>query len=125
MLKSTDPVTWTPGPNRQIAVPASSIDVKYDPAMQKFVMTSLVNPHTANSYLARSFSSDGLSWGAFKTLIDVGAFPDYSNNVGAAGDETGNTVPSPTLVGFGAQYDLNGFNNWGQWDLYGVMVNGP
>ena len=125
MLKSTDPVTWTPSPTRQIGIAAASIDVKYDASKHQFVMTSLVNPHTGNAYLARSFSSDGMSWSAFQTIIDVPAFPDYANNVGAVGDETGNTVPLPTLVAFGAQYDLSSYNNWGQWDLYGVFVDGP
>lgn len=125
MLHSTDPVTWTPSPTHQIAVAASSIDVKFNASKNQFVMTSLVNPHTANAYLTRSFSSNGISWSAFQTIIDVKAFPDYANNVGAAGDETGNTVASPTLVAFGAQYDLSSYNNWGQWDLYGVFVKGP
>jgi beta-xylosidase len=125
MLHSADPVHWTPSPNNQVRVHANSIDVKYDIAKHQYVMTSLANPHSANAYLTRSFSSNGISWSGFKTIIDVGPFPDYANNVGAAGDETGNAVPSPTLVGFGAPYDLNGFNNWGQWDLYGVLVNGP
>ena len=126
MLQSTDPVTWTPSANREINVQeASSIDVKFDVAKNQYVMTNLINAHTANAYLARSFSSDGMSWSAFTTIIDAAAFPDYANNVGVVGDETGNTVSSPTLVAFGAPYDLNGFNNWGQWDLYGVLVDGP
>ena len=125
MLKSSDPVTWKASVTRQIGIAASSIDVKYNASKHQFMMTSLVNPHTANAYLARSFSSDGMSWSAFQTIIDVVAFPDYANNVGAAGDEAGNAVPSPTLVAFGAQYDLSSYNNWGQWDLYGVLVNGP
>jgi hypothetical protein len=125
MLKSTDPVTWIPSRNREISIHADSIDVKFDVAKNHYVMTSLVTPHSASAYLTRSFSSDGLSWGASTTIIDAGAFPDYTNNVGAAGDEAGNTVSPSTLVAFGAPYDLNGFNNWGQWDLYGVMVNGP
>jgi hypothetical protein len=125
MLKSKNPVTWTPSPNREISVHAGSIDVKYDAAKQEYVMMSLVKPHTASAYLARSFSSDGLSWGAFETIIDVKAFPDYANNVGAAGDETGNMLSSPFPVAFGAPYDLNGSDNWGQWDLYGVLVDGP
>lgn len=125
MLRSSDPVAWAPSPNRQISVQAQSIDVKFDATRNHYVMTSLVNPHTASACLSRSFSSDGLSWGPPTTIIDVGAFPDYANNVGAAGDETGNTVSPSTLVAFGAQYDLSSYNNWGQWDLYGVMVKGP
>ena len=126
MLKSTNPVNWTPNVNREISVQnAHSIDVKYDIAKHQYVMTRILNPHNANSYLTRSFSFDGMSWSSFQTIIDVAAFPDYANNVGAAGDEMGNTVPPPTLVAFGAQYDLSSYNNWGQWDLYGVFVDGP
>jgi len=125
MLKSTDPVTWTPSPTREISIHASSIDVKFDVTKNHYVMTSLVNPHTSNAYLTRSLSSDGLSWGSSTSIIDAGAFPDYANNVGAAGDEFGNALSSQTLVAFGAPYNLNGFDNWGQWDLYGLVVNGP
>ena len=125
MLHSADPVSWTPSPNREIGIHATSIDVKYNTAKHQYVMTCLINDNNANAYLALSFSTDGMSWGAFETIIDVAHFPDYANNVGAAGDETGNALLSPILVGFGAPYDLNGFNNWGQWDLYGVFVNSP
>jgi hypothetical protein len=41
-----------------------------------------------------------------------------------AGDEVANVVSPNTLIGFGAPYGLAGVNNWGQWDLYGVFVNG-
>ena len=126
MLKSTDPITWTPSLTAEINVQeAHSIDVKYDVAKDQYVMTRIINPHNSNSYLTRSFSSDGLSWGAFATIIDADAFPDYANNVGAVGDEMGNAVPSQTLVAFGAPYGLSVYDNWGQWDLYGVMVDSP
>jgi hypothetical protein len=125
MLQSTDPVSWTPSPQAQISVPdAHSIDIKYDAAKNQYVMTRIINPHTANAYLTRSFSSDGKFWEPFETLIDVSAFPDYANNVGAAGDETGLTVSGPTLVGFGAPWDLRKNDIWGQWDLYGVLIAG-
>ena len=125
LLHSTDPVTWNPSLQAQITVPdAHSIDIKYDPAKNRYVMTRIINPHRANAYLTRAFSSDGKFWGPFETLIDVSAFPDYANNVGAAGDETGLTVPGPTLVGFGAPWDLRKDDIWGQWDLYGVLIDG-
>jgi hypothetical protein len=54
----------------------------------------------------------------------VNAFPDYANNVGAAGDETGLTLSGPTLVGFGAPWDLRKNAIWGQWDLYDIFIDG-
>jgi len=127
MLKSTNPVSWAPSASNGISIPSNtfSFDVKFNPTKNQFIMTNLVHTHAANAYLARSFSGDGRYWNTLTTIIDVGAFPDYANNVGAAGDETGNTLPASALVAFGAPYDLNGFNVWGQWDLYGVMVDGP
>jgi hypothetical protein len=124
MLTSSDPVSWAPSQQAQINVlDAHSIDVKFDVAKNEYVMTRIINPHSANAYLTRSFSSDGKVWGPFETLIDVNAFPDYANNVGAAGDETGLTVSGPTLVGFGVPWDLRKNDIWGQWDLYEVFVD--
>ena len=124
MLQSSDPVTWTPSQQAQInVVDAHSIDVKFDVAKNEYLMTRIINPHRAGAYLTRSFSSDGKIWEAFETLIDVDVFPDYANNVGVEGDETGLAVPGPMLVGFGAPWDLRKNDIWGQWDLYGISIN--
>lgn len=126
MLESTDAVTWTPSLNAQTNVPdGHSVDVKYDAATNQFVMTRVVNPHSAGSYLARAFSSNGITWGPLQTLIPTSQFPHFAHNVGALGSETGNTVPSPTLVAFGAPYGLANNVSLAKWNLFGVLVDGP
>jgi hypothetical protein len=126
MLESTDAVTWTPRQNAQINIQdATSVDVKYDAARNQFVMTRIVNQHSADSYLVRSFSSDGMTWGTFQILIPVNQFPHFAHNVGALGSETGNTLPSPTLVAFGAPYGLANNVSLAKWNLFGVLVDGP
>ncbi len=126
MLQSTDAVTWTPSLGALTTLPdATSVDVKYDAARNQFVMTRIVNQHSGISWLARSFSSDGISWGPMQVLIAENQFPNFAHNVGALGDETGNTLPSPTLVAFGAPYDLANNVSLAKWNLYGVLVDGP
>jgi len=126
MLESTDPITWNPGPTHATnLVEQGSIDVKYDPIKKQFVMYRVENEFTANAYLARAFSGDGIKWTSPETVVQDSEFPLYTHDVGVAGDETGKIVTSHALLGFGAPYKLAAVNNWGQWDLYGMYVNPP
>lgn len=126
MLESTDPVTWTPSPDKRISSnPQDSVDVKYDAGLNEFVMTHIEAPFEADPALTRSYSADGLTWSSPRTVISPGDFPSYTHNVGVAGDELGNTVPSSTLVGFGAPPKLGNFYSPYRMDLYGVFVGPP
>jgi hypothetical protein len=126
MLRSTDPVTWTPDPSRATnLVNQGSINVKYDASTGKFVMIGVENSFMSNAYLGRAFSKDGITWEVVQTVIPRSEFPPYTHNPGMAGDEMGNIVSPHTLVGFGAPYGLADVNNWGQWDLYGAYVDPP
>jgi hypothetical protein len=121
MLESTDPVTWTPSPDRRTnSNLLDSVDVKYDAKLNQFVMTHIAAPFSQGSSLTRSYSSDGLTWGSPQIVISPGDFLSFTNNVGVAGDELGNTVPSSTLVGFGRDY-----NSVVLMDMYGVFVDPP
>ena len=125
MLESADPVVWSPAAtNATNLVGQASMDVKYDSAQSQFVMIRVENEFTSTSYLARSYSNDGMTWADPQTVIPSSQFPPYTHDGGIAGDETGNLVPSHTLVGFGVPWDLANVNNWGQWDLYGVWLDG-
>ena len=124
MLESSNPVAWTPDPNRQTNLfGADSPDVKYDPTSNQFVVTWVLGMFTATSSLTREYSSDGLIWGPIQTVIPAGTFPQYTHNAGVASDETGHMLPSQTLVGFGAPYNLAHVNSLGNWDLYGVLLD--
>ena len=126
MLESTDPVTWTPSLNRLTdASRLDSVDVKYDAKLNQFVMTHIADPFSERASLTRSYSSDGLIWSSPQTVISAGNFPDYTHNVGVAGDELGNTVPSSTLVGFGAPPTLHNYYSPYLMDMYGVFVAPP
>ncbi len=123
MLESADPVTWTPSPDKRInSTPQDSVDVKYDAKLNQFVMTHIEAPFEQGASLSRSYSSDGLTWSSPQIVISPTDFPGYTNNVGVAGDEVGNTVPSSTLVGFGAPPKLEDMYSPYSMDLYGVFV---
>ena len=52
MLQSSDPVTWTPDPNRRTnIVGQDSPDIKYDPAHNQFVATWVLNMDTTRAAL--------------------------------------------------------------------------
>jgi hypothetical protein len=126
LLKSSDPVTWSPAvTNATNLIGQASMDVKYDASQSQFVMIRVENEFTSTSYLARSYSSDGMIWADPQNVIPASQFPPYTHDGGMAGDETGNLVPMHTLVGFGAPWNLADVNNWGQWDLYGMWLDGP
>ena len=126
MLESDDPVTWTPSPDRKIDLsPLDSVDVKYDAALQQFVMTYIAASFSQNPALIRSYSSDGMTWTDTRNVIDKGLFPSYTDNAGVAGDELGNTLSSSTLVGFGAPPKLADLYSPFLGDMYGVFLDPP
>jgi hypothetical protein len=112
MLESADPVAWSPAATSATnLIGQASMDVKYDSTQSQFVMIRVEDEFTSTSYLARSYSSDGLIWADPQTIISSPLFVPYTHDGGMAGDETGNLVPSHTLVGFGAPWNLADVNN--------------
>jgi hypothetical protein len=54
LLKSSDPVTWSPAvTNATNLIGQASMDVKYDASQSQFVMIRVENEFTSTSYLAR------------------------------------------------------------------------
>lgn len=126
MLRSTDPVAWTPDIIQATnLVNQASIDVKFDSSRSQFVMIRVENEFSPTSYLARAYSSDGMDWTTPHSVFPSGQFPQYGHDAGIAGDETGNLASSTALVGFGVPYGLADADNWGHWDLYGGYIDPP
>jgi hypothetical protein len=124
MLQSSDPTTWVPGQGHATnLVNEASIDVKYDSAKDRFVMIRVEREFSSKSYLARAYSIDGLAWSVPETVFPASIFPRYTHDAGIAADETGNLVPTPTLIGFGAPYDLADANHWAEWNLYAAYID--
>jgi hypothetical protein len=124
MLRSSDPVSWIPDQGRATnLINEASIDVKYDASQSKFMMIRVEKEFQPDSYLARAYSTDGLTWTVPEPVLPSPGFPPYTHDAGIAGDETGILAPSPGLVGFGAPYDLADTTKWAQWNLYGAYLD--
>ncbi|HLL60882.1 MAG TPA: hypothetical protein VK338_04150 [Candidatus Nitrosocosmicus sp.] len=126
MVESDNPVLWNVGTAREISIQsASSTDVKFDMSIQKYVRIDDREGHSRNSYLAISYSADGIGWEPFTTLIPHEQFPNFAHNTGFSSDREGNIISNePILAAFGAPYDL-GPERFPYWDLYGTFVNLP
>ena len=126
MLQSTDPVSWTPAAGNATNVDGvDPVDVKYDAAINQFVMTHVGPAFTSRETLTRYYSSDRMTWGPTQTVIGPADFPPYAHNVGVAGDEQGSTLTTSTLVAFGASLGLADRLTLNHYDLYGVFVDPP
>jgi hypothetical protein len=125
VLQSSDPLTWTPDANQRTGIVGQdSPDVKYDPFHNQFVATWVANMFTTGASLVQATSTDGLHWGAAKTVIGAGSFPPYTNNAGATADEDGNLSQGQTIVGFGRPVSQANINA-GLWDMDGVFLTPP
>lgn len=128
---SSDPANWPPGQATNVA--ARSVDVKYDPSTQQFVMFGLGNEVIQGTYLTERTSKDGITWSDPTTVIPAGAMPGFAHNIGVTGSATGDLDRSFVMVAYGAPYDLDShYDNdckvsgaphcWGYWDLYGQLL---
>ena len=125
MLESSDPVTWATDASRQTNISGQdSPDVKYDASANRFVATWVLNMFSTQTSLVRAFSSDGITWSKAEAVIPASKFLPYTNNAGAAGDETGHLLPAQNLVGFGRPYSQDDIDH-GRFDLFGVLVDTP
>lgn len=108
-----------------------SVDVKYNDAINSYVMYSTPGKLSANVSIAEQISTDGINWGLQTVLCNTNCFagtsvPAYAGNIGASGDNQGHIIGNRVLLGFAAPY-TSGCTGlcWGQWDLYGAIVYSP
>jgi hypothetical protein len=132
---SGDPTSWPTGQATNVVASGCppSVDVKYDPPSQQFVMFGLGNQHIPGTYLTVRTSKDGITWSDPTTIIQPGSMPAFAHNVGVTGNETGDLDRDFVMVVYGAPYNLDPhYNNdckvsgaphcWGYWDLYGQVL---
>lgn len=123
LIKSTDPVHWDTSTRQRISVDdAYSVDIKYDPIDNQFVMPRVANMHTANTFLDYATSPDGLTWAGRTTVVPLEGFTPYANNPGLESDREGHLLPGPKLFAFAAPYDLAHTDTFGAWNLYGYFA---
>jgi beta-xylosidase len=123
-LQSNDPVNWNGTPVPTNLIKASSVDIKYDAKKGRFVLAHLLRSHQASPSLATAYSADGINWRGFRTLDRDRKFPAFAHNLGISGDREGHLIDGENpIVAFGAPYNLNSRDRWGNWDLFGVRVN--
>jgi hypothetical protein len=132
---SSDPGNWPTGQATNIVANGfpPSVEVKYDPPSQQFVMFGLGNQHIPGTYLTVRTSKDGITWSDPTTIIQPGSMPAFAHNVGVTGSETGDLDRDFVMVVYGAPYNLDPhyYNDckvsgaphcWGYWDLYGQVL---
>jgi len=100
---STDGINWTTAQATNVA--NASIDVKYDPQTNQYVMLAFNNGQGPAPTLSILFSTDGLNWVA--QTVARNTIPAYGNNPGMAGDPSGFLSSYEALIGFGAPYDIS------------------
>ncbi len=132
---SSDPTNWPTGQATNVISHRfpTSVDVKYDPPTQQFVMFGLSNQHTEGTNLTVRTSTDGIAWSDATTVIPAGAMPAFAHNLGVTGSTTGYLDRNFVMVVYGAPYNLDShYKNdcklagaphcWGYWDLYGQLL---
>jgi hypothetical protein len=132
---SSDPTSWPVGQVTNVVAngPPPSVDVKYDPPTQRFVMFGLGSQVAQGTYLTARTSEDGITWSDPTTVIPAGAIPAFAHNVGVSGTATGDLDRNFVMIAYGAPYDLDPhYDNdckvsgaphcWGYWDLYGQLL---
>ncbi len=132
---SRDPANWPAGQPTNVIADAipPSVDVKYDPPTEQFVMFGLGNQSAQGTHLTVRTSTDGITWSDPSTVIPAGSIPAFAHNIGVTGSPTGILDRDFVMVLYGAPYDLDSrYNNdckvsgaphcWGYWDIYGQML---
>jgi hypothetical protein len=132
---SSDPTSWPAGQATNVVANGfpPSVDVKYDPPTQQFIMFGLGHQHLQGTYLTERASKDGITWSDPTTVIPAGSMPAFAHNVGVTGNATGDLDRDFVMVVYGAPYNLDPhYNNdckvsnaphcWGYWDLYGQVL---
>ncbi len=86
--QSRDAIHWSPPRVVSVNPAVASMDVKYDPGRNRFLMTWAQN-HSRCARVLTSESRDGLRWDPPRTLMPPSATPRYANNLGVLGDRSG------------------------------------
>lgn len=125
---SNDPVSWMDKQVHRLNViypgeHLGSVDVVYDQSSNVFRMVIIGRQHAGGANLATSTSVNGITWTNPRVVVDAGVFPGFANNPGVERDRLGNKTSNNSFVGFGAPYDLRPNDVWGEWDLYGAVIN--
>lgn len=100
---SKDGITWLSPTHTNY--PSQSVDVKWDPASQQYVMFGLQKDYSTAVEFQTKVSKDGNTWTALGTPVQI---PDYSAEFGVSGDERGYLHGGKILFGFAAPYNLMG-----------------
>jgi len=123
-LKSNDPVNWNGTPIPTSLARTASVDIKYDLQKDRFVLVRILRSHRRDSSLSTAYSTDGINWKGFRTLVPQTQFPAFAHNVGISSDRQGHLINGEnSIVAFGVPYNLNSQDTWGKWDLFGLRVN--
>lgn len=127
LLKSDNPVQWTPDPSAATDNGVVGLDVKFDPRTNLFWTLALprVAKNRPESAMVLSFSADGVSWPpkAKTTLVDVSRMASFVRvEGGISGDREGHILSGMTLFSFPAPHGLAGEDNVPVWDLYSFAV---
>ena len=129
---SYDGVTWSAATKTNLSS-SISIDVKYDPSLEAFVMADLKYNHYVRPRLLFRVSSDGVHWETLE-MTNSRSIPAYSHNPGITGTESGHLVGAPyAMIAFGAPYDLRpDYDNdcavsgpgacWAYWDVFAARL---
>jgi hypothetical protein len=132
---SRDPANWPVGQATNVVANGfpPSVDVKYDPPSQHFIMFRLGNQHVEGTYLTVRTSRDGTIWSDPTDVIPPGSMPPFAHNIGVTGSVTGDLDRNFIEVIYGAPCEQDThYNNdckvagpphcWGYWDLYGQLL---
>jgi hypothetical protein len=127
-LQKTSDITNWPTRGTKIIVPnnphpglVSSIDVKYDALLGKFVMFWA---YDRGHRMYMSSSLDGIHWEELRAVSGYGFIPYDANNGGLSGDEKGHILTDEKILfGFGANPKYRVNRRVGFWDVRGIWVN--
>ncbi len=115
-----DPGRWSPPVSTNVSGVAS-VEVRYDPETEQFVMFHFIQRHQRDAALARRFSADGITWSDAEIIADRASIPDYAHNPGASADPSGHLVEGRSLIVYGAPSSQPA--RWMEWDLVGTALN--
>lgn len=105
----------------------SSVEVRYNPVSNQFVMFYIHKHHEQMSSLRTRTSQDGRVWSQEQILCGESCFPNYAHNVGVSADLNGYlSTTTYSLLAFGVPYSSLGeaSDNFQRpaWDLFGVYL---
>ncbi len=85
---TTNPVVLTQGVQTNVSTPdlsAGTVDVKFDPVQNRFVMYSIRLGHYKSASIVARYSTDGRTWSGQNIVCNENCTPDFISNIGALG----------------------------------------